>query len=244
MKLGRFEIDNIYNEDCYKAIKDIPDNSIDLIITDPPYQIDHLTGAGMLKEKRITDMMESLETNNLNVGIKEEIFDEWLRVLKKPNLYIWCNKTLVPKLIDFFVLKKELCFEIIAWSKTNAMPLCGGKYLTDTEYCLYFHKGVKLNTAYGTASTHYVTQINIADKKRFMHPTIKPFAIISNFIKNSSNENDVVLDCFVGSGTIPVAAKDLGRHYIGFDNKKKWCEIAKDRLSNVDAHGQINFILS
>ncbi len=101
MKVGKFEIDNIYNEDCYQAIKDIPDNSIDLIITDPPYKIEHLTGAGMLKEKQITDLMESLETNNLDVGVKEAIFDEWLRVLKKPNLYIWCNKTLIPKLIDF-----------------------------------------------------------------------------------------------------------------------------------------------
>ncbi len=124
------------------------------------------------------------------------------------------------------------------------MPLCGGKYLTDTEYCLYFHKGIKLNTTYDTASTHYEIPINLADKKRFVHPTIKPFIMISNFIKNSSNENDIVLDCFVGSGTIPVAAKDLGRHYLGFENQTKWYGIAKDRLANVDARGQTSFLLT
>ena len=56
--LGKFEINQIYNEDCYKAIKDLPDKSIDLIITDPPYEINELKGGEMLKEKHIANLMK------------------------------------------------------------------------------------------------------------------------------------------------------------------------------------------
>ncbi len=236
--LGKFEINQIYNEDCYKAIKDLPDKSIDLIITDPPYEINELKGGEMLKEKHIANLMNELEDKNLNIGIKEEILEEFLRVLKKPNIYIWCNKVLIPKLIDFFVLKRRFSYEFICWHKTNAMPLCGGKFLTDTEYCLYFKNGVKLNTVYETASTHYELPININDKNKFSHPTIKPLKIIENCIKNSSSPGEVILDCFLGSGTTAVACKNTGRNYIGFEINKKWFDIATNRLNNINAHGQ------
>lgn len=229
--------------DSYKLIKELPDKSVDLIVTDPPYQIEELSGSGMLQEKRIVNLMKSLDDNELDVGVNEEIFNEWLRVLKKPNIYIWCNKTMIPQLIDFFVLKQKLCFDIITWTKTNAMPLCGGKYLTDTEYCLYFRKDIKLNTTYETALTHYELPINIRDKNLFNHPTIKPINIIKNFITNSSNANDIVLDCFMGSGTTAVACKETGRQFIGFEIEPKWVKVANDRLNKTDANGQISMIL-
>ena len=110
--------------DSYELIKDIPDKSIDLIIIDPPYEINQMNGGGMLKEKRIKTMFNELEKQQLNIGIDKKIFDNLLRVLKQPNIYIWCNKTLIPKLIDYFVNKHKLKFDIITWHKTNAMPLC------------------------------------------------------------------------------------------------------------------------
>lgn len=241
MQLGRFKANQIYNEDCYKAIKDLPDKSIDLIIIDPPYEINELKGGGcILKEKRIANLMRELEDKNLNVGIKDEILKECLRVLKKPNIYIWCNKALMPKLIDFFILKRGFSYDIICWHKTNAMPLYGGKYLTDTEYCLYFRSGVKLNTTYETATTHYELPININDKNKFLHPTIKPLEMIENFIINSSSPGEVILDCFLGSGTTAVACKNTNRNYIGIEINKKWFEVACNRLNNIDASGQFS----
>lgn len=118
------------------------------------------------------------------------------------------------------------------------------KYLTDKEYCLYFRKGGYCNPqTYEDAKTVYSQPINIKDKDKFGHPTIKPMNIIETIIKNSSKPNDVILDCFAGSGTTLVASKDLGRHYLGFEIDKKWYDIAKNRLNKVDANGQMNMFL-
>ena len=73
-----------------------------------------------------------------------------------------------------------------------------------------------------------MTPVNKEDKNNFTHPTIKPIEIIENFIKNSSTEDSVVFDPFMGSGTTCLAAKRLNRKYIGFEIEPKWYEIAKD----------------
>ena len=77
MNLGRFKENTIYLEDCYKAIKDIPDKSIDMILTDPPYDIPNTKGGGMLKEKRLTNLFNDLKDNELNIGINDDILNEW-----------------------------------------------------------------------------------------------------------------------------------------------------------------------
>lgn len=120
------------------------------------------------------------------------------------------------------------------------MPLCGSKYLTDTEYCLYFHDTMKLNTTYDTAKTHYEQPINVKDKQKYGHPTCKPVNILENLIINSSNEGDIVFDAFAGSGSTLVAAKNQNRQYLGFEIDPKWAQIASDRLNNIDATGQIS----
>lgn len=237
MQIGNLETNQIYCADCYQAIKSIPDKSIDLVIIDPPYDIPHTTGGGMLNEKRIRGMFDSLEENNLVGSFDFSILAELDRVMKKRNIYIWCNKLLIPKLFEYY---NGSMFDIITWHKTNAMPLCGSKYLSDTEYCLYFHDTMTLNTTYETAKTHYELPINMRDKSKFEHPTIKPLQIIQNFIINSSNENDIVLDCFIGSGTTAVACKNLGRQYLGFEVNPKWAKIAQNRLNNIDANGQMS----
>jgi site-specific DNA-methyltransferase (adenine-specific) len=234
------ELNKIHLGDSYELIKQIPDKSVDLIIIDPPYEIHSIEGGGMLKEKRIQNMMNELNHKGLDLGINTNIFDELLRVLKVPNIYIWCNKIQIPMYLNEFVNKRGLLFDIIVWNKTNAMPLCGSKYLTDSEYCLYFRKGVKLNTTYDTAKTVYQLPINIDDKNQYDHPTIKPLQIIKNLIINSSNENDVVLDCFIGSGTTAVASKELGRQYIGIEIDEKWHKIAVDRVNGINARGEVS----
>ena len=243
MKLGRFELDNIYNEDCYNAIKDIPDRSIDLIVTDPPYEIETDGGQTNIGKSLKNGLMKEFETMDITDGIDYKILNEFIRIMKKINIYIWCNKKQIPDYLDFFVKQHNCSFEIMTWIKTNPTPLCGGNYLIDKEFCLYFRKGVKLNTTFDTASTYWIGQKNIKDKDKYEHPTIKPLNIIKTIIKNSSKENDIVLDCFLGSGTTAVACKDLGRHYLGFEIDKKWYKIAKDRLNKVDANGQMNMFL-
>lgn len=245
MQIGRFETNKIYNEDSYKAIKDLPDKCIDLIVTDPPYLIKNTTAGGNSNLARsIQGMNNEIKDNKITDSIDIKILDEFVRVMKKVNIYIWCNKEQIPMYLDFFVIKNNCNFEIIIWKKTNAMPLFNNKYLSDKEFCLYFRRGGYCNPAnYENAKTLWEMPINMKDKNLFDHPTIKPLEIIRVIIENSSNENDIVADFFLGSGTTAVACKDLNRQYIGFEIDKKWYDIAKDRLNNIDASGQISLLM-
>ncbi len=183
------DIDTIVNGDCYKKIKEIPDKSIDLIITDPPYEIQGLnTGTGFFKWKTTsTHYTDDLMKANLGEGIDLSILDEFVRVMKKINIYLWCNKEQIYDYMTYFVKERKCNFEFIIWAKSNPTPFVGGHYLKDKEYCLYFwEKGVKLSGDYKTMKTVYFSPTNADDKKLYGHPTIKPEEIIKNLIENSS----------------------------------------------------------
>ena len=222
--------------DSYKLIKELPDKSVDLIVTDPPYLLE-TEGS---KENNISKTFANCnsELKNIDEGINLEILDEFMRVMKKPNIYIWCNKKQIIDYLNYFVVRVGCSFEIMTWLKSNPTPLCGGNYLIDKEFCLYFRKGVKLNTRFETAFTYWQSPKNKQDKDLFLHPTCKPLYITKMLIENSSNENDIVLDTFMGSGTTAVACQETNRQYIGFEISEKWCKVANDRLNKVDQNGQ------
>lgn len=241
MKLGKYETNNIYCEDSYKAIKNIPDKSVDLIVTDPPYELDNIGSKKNSISKTFANCNSQIKP--IGGGIRLDILEEFMRIMKKPNIYIWCNKKQIPDYLNFFYGKYGCSFEIMTWCKTNPTPLCGGNYLIDKEFCLYFRKGVRLNTTFDTAFTYWVSSKNKLDKDRFLHPTCKPIEIINNLIINSSNENEIVADFFLGSGTTAVACKNLNRQYIGFEINEEFYNIAKNRLDCVAADGQQTLFL-
>lgn len=230
--------------DCLELLKTIPDKSIDLIVTDPPYLVE-TQGAGFFGKKSDEYSMAYKgkkaytyggeryvmnEINNMSNGFSEEILDELCRVMKKINIYIWCSQKQLLNLITYFINKK--CnWNLITWHKTNPIPACGNKYLTDTEYCLFFReKGVKVYGEFKTKFTYYVTPLNAKDKKLYNHPTIKPLEIIQNLIINSSQENDIVLDPFLGSGTTAVASVSTNRQFIGYELDKDYFKTAYNRI--------------
>lgn len=223
---------DLYNGDCLEILKTIKDKSVDLIVTDPPYQIDNTKAGGKSDFARsFQKVNDQLEHHNLTNGFNKNILDEFVRVVKNINIYIWCNKKQIPMYIDYFVNKHKSSFDIIIWNKKNAVPTFNNKYLTDKEYCLYFRKGGYCNPKkYEKAKTVYYQPINAKDKKLFNHPTIKPFNIIKTIIENSSREGDVVLDPFMGSGTTGAACAELGRSFIGVELDQKYFYIAKNRI--------------
>lgn len=218
--------------DAYELIKQIPDKSIDLIVTDPPYDlcIPKKRKVHNQLDSHIQKLCDELSAGGLDQGINLVILDEFMRVLKKPNIYIWCNKKQIIPYLLYFVHKHKCKFEILTWIKSNPVPLCGSNYLIDKEYCLYFRKGIKLHTTYDTAKTYWITQTNKADKIKYDHPTVKPLWIIEMLISNSSVVGDTVLDCFMGSGTTAEAAKNLNRGFVGFELQQKYIETAAARL--------------
>ena len=236
------ELNDIYYGDAYELIKQIDDKSIDLIITDPPYEftINQCNNSKLFRDRKINSY-EDIKKTNINKGIDYSILNEFVRVLKKINCYIWCNKEQIFNYLQFFTKEHNCNFEIIVWGKTNPPPLLSGHFLKDKEYCLCFWEtGVKMNFNYDIGKTVYYTPLNQLDKNQYLHPTIKPINIIENLIKISSVEGNVILDPFVGSGTTCVASKRLGRKYIGFEINEKYYKIAKDRLQGYNQKGEMN----
>ena len=213
--------------DCLELMKDIPDGSVDLVLTDPPYMIETV-GAGIYKR---ADKQYVKELDGIKDGFDEKVLDEICRVMKKINVYLFCSQKQIIPLIDYFVKKKNCNWNILSWHKSNPVPACGNKYLTDTEFVLFFReKGVKIYGEYETKFTYYVTPLNQKDKKQYEHPTIKPIKILQNLIVNSTLENGVVLDCFMGSGSTGVACVNTNRRFIGIELDNKYFEIAKQRI--------------
>lgn len=221
--------------DAYKEIKNIPDASVDLIVTDPPYLIESTKTNSNRSNlaKSIQRMNNELERGDFTIGIDDSILEDFVRVLKKINIYIWCNHKQIPQYLNFFVGKYDCKFDIIIWNKINPAPLFNNKYLTDKEFCLYFRRGGYCNPmTYEDAKTVFYQSLNVKDKKKFKHPTIKPLNIIETLIKNSSKEKEIILDPFMGSGTTGEACKLLGRDFIGIELDEKYFKIAEQRINN------------
>ena len=217
--------------DCLELLRNIPDKSIDLVVTDPPYEI-QTQGAGIYKQ---ADKQYVKELNGMKDGFDEKVLDEICRVLKKINVYFFCSQKQIIPLLDYFVKGKKCNWNIICWHKSNPVPACGNKYLTDTEFILFFReKGVRVYGEFKTKFTYYVTPLNQKDKKLFGHPTIKPLNIVQNLIINSSKRGDLILDPFMGTGTVGVACNYTDRNFVGIELEERYVEIAEKRIKEIE----------
>lgn len=217
---------DLHNGDCLEIMKSIPDGSVDCVITDPPYDI-ATKGGGFIKDRKFRKELE-----NISNGFDSAVLDELCRIMKKINIYIFCSQKQIMSLMSYFVENKKCNFNILSWHKTNPIPACGNNYLPDTEFILFFReKGVKIGGSFDTKFTYYVTPLNTKDKKLYQHPTVKPTDILQNFIVNSTNENDVVLDCFMGSGSTMIACLNTNRKGIGIELDKHYFDIANKRIN-------------
>lgn len=257
----------IFNADSYEFIKQIPDKSVDCVYVDVPY-LYATGGAGtselakrackqkmeLLGKKKMYDSNKSNQENlriamnksrssvdyeDLSNGFNHELcIEEFFRIMKKPNMFIWCSIKQVPILIEEIKKYCDSTIEILVWCKTNPIPTTNNLWLSDLEYCLYIRDGIKLNDGYEFKSKWYTSPINKKDKDLFEHPTIKPLILVKRHLQHTTQENDIVLDCFLGSGTTAVACKELNRQYIGIEIDKEYYKIAEDRLNGITASGQ------
>lgn len=210
---------------CFELIKEIPDKSIDLVIVDPPYSFGS-KGGGFYNNREYLDSLDSINC------CKFEPYD-FLNMLK-PKLkkfygYFFCNKTLVEEYLKF-ARENKYQFDILVMAKSNPIPAYNNHHLSDLEYIImirekgsYFSKHKDIDDF----RKFYMTSC-----KKGLHPAQKPVELIERFIKVSSKPGDVILDCFMGSGTTGVACKNLGRDFIGIELEEKYYDIAKERLEH------------
>lgn len=222
----------LYNKPALEILKEMPSNSVDCIFTDPPYDI-QITGGGWLSKKHRFE--KALGECDFLDGYDIPLYgEEFLRVLKEPNIFLFCNKKQIPAYFNYYLGKKNLNFEILTWHKTNAMPAYSRRYLSDTEFILYFKgRGVCNPHNYNDAKTYYISQTNKKEKNKYGHPTIKPVDLIEPHIRNSTEEGMTVLDPFMGSGSTGVACLKNNRNFIGIELNEKYMEIAKQRLGGL-----------
>ena len=225
----------IINADCMDILKQLPDKCIDLVVTDPPYlMVSGGHGKGDLADRQ-TARNELLRNSGLYDGIENTVLDELCRVLKKINIYMFCSKNQIHQLLDYFENKSDN-FDLLCWHKTNPSPLANMTYMNDTEYCLNFReKNCTIRGELEDKKKYFLTCVNQEDKKKYKHPTIKPLEIINQLVINGSNENDLILDCFSGSGTTAVACHNLKRRFICIEKDKDYFDASVERLKNAQA---------
>ena len=222
----------LWHGDCLELMKNIPDKSIDLIVTDPPYEITpHGGGRSGLADRssKIRDEIEFI-ANGFDY---EKAFNEFIRICKIPNFIIFCSNLQLGKTINFFE-NKGLKVDCLVWSKLNPAPLCNGKYISDLEYIIYIHdKGSYFNNDapldFKKKTKRYAI---ITNKMEKLHPTQKPVELMKELITVHSKEGDVILDPFMGSGSTGVACKLLNRDFIGIEIDENYYEIARERIEN------------
>lgn len=159
--------------DCFELIEELPDKSISLVVTDPPYQLSQITNGGTINDKgRFRNFLLSVKNDTPELFNSYDIRrmkDQIKRISRDGiNAYFFCNKAQIPEYIQLYVNDEKCKFEILCWHKTNTVPTYSNKYLTDTEYILWFHsgKGHCKPKSYNDAHTFFVQPMNVTDKKR------------------------------------------------------------------------------
>ncbi|MDR2527330.1 MAG: site-specific DNA-methyltransferase [Rickettsiales bacterium] len=228
----------LYNNDCLKQLKEFNANTFDLIFADPPY---NLSGENNLtvKSGKITklhkgdwDIIDDIDKFNY------EWIGECIRVLKNSGT-IWISGTLHNHPSIAIALKKYNMWLIndIIWYKKNATQLLScNRFAPSTELIWMASKSKKYYFDYklakeinGGKQMKNLWEIN-AQKHKTEHPTEKPETLLERIISIGSEENALILDPFMGSGTTGVVAKKLNRKFVGIELDKKWFEIAKERI--------------
>ena len=213
------ELNKIYNTDCLEFMRSMPDSCVDLVVTDPPYEI-HTKGGGLGRRP----VYENGALGKISQGFDAEAtLEQIARICKKINIFIFCSTKQKPRIMNWGY-ERGCNIAELAWYKPNAAPFTNNTFKSDLENIIYIReKGVKIK-GISRLFTHN------CGKSKYGHPTEKPLEIIEKLILTASNEEGLIFDPFMGSGTTAAACKELNRNFIGCEIEAKYCEIAEKRL--------------
>lgn len=210
---------NIIHGNCFELMDDIQSESIDLVLTDPPYGMSFQSSHRKQKHKKIEN------DDNL------EWLPFWVEKLKRvckidSHLYVFCSWHKV----DVFKNEFEKHFKvknILIWEKNNTgMGDLEGDFAPKYEMCLFINNGKKIK---GGRDSNIIKAKKTGNEH---HPTQKPINLMEYFIEKSTNTGDMVLDCFSGSGSTAIAAHNTGRNFIGYEIEKEYFDISIKRLEH------------
>lgn len=214
------EFDYIERGDCLKLMKFLPKSSVNLTLTDIPYDGVNRPSKGL----RVLDKSKAdIITFNLN-----EFLEEVYRVTKG-TIIIFCGQNQLSEIFDYFKVKDGTVRQLI-WKKTNPSPMNGQYiYLSGIENAIWFKKR---GSVFNAHCKNTVFEYPCGRSK--VHPTEKNHDLLKELILDNSNEDDIVFDPCLGSGTTAICFVELNRHYIGFELDQQYYDIACKRLDEVE----------
>ena len=209
--------------DCMELMNNIPNESIDLVLTDIPYNVVNREDNGLRKlDKENADVL----TFDL-INFLEQLYDK-----TKSTIIIFCGKEQISIIHSFFNNKQKKgkgTVRQLIWEKSNPSPMNGQHiYLSGVENAIWFKKRG------GTFNAHCkntVFKYPIGRSK--LHPTEKNHLLLQELILDNSNENDLILDPCMGSGSTGVVALQNNRNFLGIELNQNYFEIAKNRLEGL-----------
>ena len=224
MKFPDDYLNKVICGDCLEIMNGIPDKSVDLVLTDPPYgsDFDYYTGRVNMRS-HLADSIDYGKENWNKWRPSAEYFNEAIRISK--NQIIFGG--------NFFTDVLPPSSSWIVWDKEN-----GDLSFGDCELAWTNHKTSIRKIAWRWQG---MLQGDMKNKEIRVHPTQKPLAVMKWIIDNYSIESDLILDPFFGSGTTGVAAKLLGRQFIGIEISEKYCEIARKRIGTTPVNKKLEF---
>ena len=227
-------LNKVTQGDCLDVMGRIPDGSIDLVVTDPPYGINYYSNWSKDREYRESvKSVEGIRNDGAdNIDFLSEVISELDRVLKDDRHLYWFTRwdrvhVHLPILEKHFKLKNAIIWKKNNWSMGDLQGAYAGQY----EVILFAQKGRRiLNEVDGRKRHPDILEYDRVPASRLRHSHEKPEELIEFLIQKSSNEGEIVLDPFAGSGTTAVCATKLCRGFITTELDGEYFEIAKRRI--------------
>lgn len=227
-------MDKVICGDCLEVMKEIPDNSVDLVVTDVPYNLGD-TDSELIKFKD-RENMNKASIDSWNKGFNPIGFlPKIKRVLKKNgNIFIYTHHRHFGDYYKWLNDNFERVFFGV-WHKTNPVPQVRKvSFLSACElFICAWNKGHKWNFETQKTMHNFIETPICMGKERVNHTAQKPIAAMIPLIKSGSKKGDTILDPFLGSGTTAVACKQLNRHFIGIEINPDYCEMARKRIQAI-----------
>jgi site-specific DNA-methyltransferase (adenine-specific)/modification methylase len=231
------EVGAIYTADSFKKIKEVPDHSVDVILTDPPYNLGQYS-TGNLKMSWRADFNNDIAAWDQETFSPRAWLAEFKRVLKPTgNVFAFTSYNLLGKWHEAFDPVFDT-FQFMVWHKTNPAPkLRRAGFLNSCELIVCaWNKGHTWNFGKQNEMHNFIETPICMGRERLKnpkHPTQKPMRVLEHLLKLGSKEGDLVFDPFMGVGSSGVAALNMKRRFLGFDNESSYVKAAGERFKTV-----------
>lgn len=225
------ELNKIYNEDCFEGMGNIPDNSIDVVFTSPPYN-----------RKRNDKYANYNDDVDWNFLLNNTVYHSF-KILKDDGflfLNIQKNYYNSHEYFSFLGRYSEYISQVIIWGKNNPMPASGKNITNSYEIFVVLNKkSSPLKAQHTYTKNLFMTNVNSKNKYCKINKAVMNIDTCRKMFADFIGENKIVVDPFMGLGTTAVICKEFNCSYLGFEIDKKYSKMAQERINKININNKI-----